>query len=123
MTTFDYSRMVATALRLVERFGVAVTWRQLVDTTINPIEPTTAATNFAAVMAFVPTERIGHETRSDSDSEQRKGAVTGYMGPVVGYTPTAKDVVIRNGKTLRIKSFDEVKPAGATVLYIVTFDL
>lgn len=121
---YDYNPIAATAKRLIDNYGQSVTWRKITD---NPgLTPWngnagSSTTEYVVRMAFVPTGRVGHETVARSANEQRKGAVSGLMAQVA-FKPSAKDIVIRNGKSFVVKSIEEICPATTTVLYQIEFE-
>lgn len=53
-------------------------------------------------------------------TEVQNGSVMGYMG-AVNFEPSLKDVVIRDGKELRLENIDVLSPNGQTILYTVVF--
>ena len=53
-------------------------------------------------------------------TEVPTGSVMGLMG-AVNFEPSLKDVVIRDGKELRLENIDVLSPNGKTILYTVVF--
>lgn len=122
----QYDRQIATAIRLIAKYGQAVTWRSANETE-NALEPWKATagtpTDTEVSICFVPAK----------DNEWRKlfyylkgtevpaGKLAGLMGQV-SFTPSLKDVVIRDGKTLRIANIDLLSPNGQKILYTLEFD-
>jgi hypothetical protein len=121
---FDYDDMSATALSLIDEFGQAATWRQIrASGGPKPYDPTgRTVVDFPVTLVFLPVKRIGRETVSQSATEQRKGGVRVFMGQVSGFVPSAKDVIVRGGKELRIASIQETNPAGTPVLYEIELE-
>lgn len=125
MARFD--AQVKTALRLIEKNGQGVTWRIVRDEApvdaSKPWKPTNDATPVEknVTICFLTVDRMTFETLSFMDNgEVPQGAVMGYMG-AVDFAPSLKDVVIRDGKELRIHYIDELKPNGQTILYKMVF--
>ena len=49
------------------------------------------------------------------------GQVNGLMLPYTGFTPTLKDTVRFNGKTLDVKAIDPVQPIDQPIIYFLEF--
>lgn len=127
-----YDRQIATARRLIERYGQAATWHSRA-----PGVGGTAAKPAAGVpvahpvhIAFLPLDREYLQTtlgKSDG-SDIASGMLTGYMGQV-DFQPTLKDTVVRlidgveeeYGITDR-NGIEIIDPNGeGAILYIVRF--
>lgn len=122
----QFDRQIATAQRLIKKNGQLVVWRQAATPAVDGAEPWNVATaapvdNFVFV-CFVPVR--DRESRKLiqylTGTEVESGQTAGLMG-AVGFEPTTKDVVIRDGKTLRIVSLDCLSPNGQKVLWIAEF--
>lgn len=124
MARFD--RAIATAKRLIAKNGQAVTWRVIDDPTPTdpnkPWEPGPATPDDKDVtICFLPIDRQTQETFTFLKGvEVPTGSVMGLMGQV-NFEPNLKDVVIRDGKELRIASLDVLSPNGQKILYTVVF--
>lgn len=124
MARFD--RQIKTALRLIAKNGQAVKWRVIDDPTPTdpnkPWEPGPATPDDKDVtICFLPIDRQTMETFNFiKGTEVPKGSVMGLMGQV-NFDPNIKDVVIREGKELRIASLDVLSPNGQKILYTVVF--
>lgn len=124
MARFD--RAIQTALRLIAKNGQKVVWRAINDATPpNPSQPWNpgAATpeDKDVVICFLPVDKETKETFTFmKGTEVPKGSVMGLMGNVP-FEPNLKDVVIRDGKELRIANIDVLSPNGQKVLYTVVF--
>lgn len=127
MAQFD--RQIATARRLIEKYGQAVVWQ-----TVNQGAPVDAAqpwkssaaadTPNDATICFVPVR----------DNDWRKllaylkgtevpvGKLAGLMPGDVTFEPKLKDVVVRDGVTLNVTNIDLISPNGQKVLYILEFE-
>ena len=125
MAQFD--RQVQTALKLIAKNGQAVKWRVVRDEppvdASQPWKPTNDATPVEkdVSICFLTVDRMTFETLSFMNGgEVPTGAVLGYMG-AVDFEPSLKDVVIRDGKELRLENIDVLSPNGQTMLYTVVF--
>lgn len=123
MARFD--RQIATALRLIERNGQKIIWRQLPQSN-NASEPWNAGTGVPtdndAFICFVPVR--DKETRKLfaylTNTEVKIGSLAGLMGNV-SFDPDPIDVVIRDGVELRIENLDLLSPNGQKILWTVEF--
>ncbi len=124
MARFD--RQIATAKRLIAKNGELAKWRVINDpapTDPNkPWEPGAATPDDKDVtICFLPIDRQTMEAFNFiKGTEVPKGSVMGLMGQV-NFEPNLKDVVIRDGKELRIASLDVLSPNGQKILYTVVF--
>ena len=122
-----YDRQIATAARLVSKYGQPVTWRRVADgAPADPLKPwkPTAATNTDVTvdMVFVPKGKNSEFLALMKGTEVPKGELVGYMA-AQSFTPTLKDLVIRDGVALSVCSIDPIAPNGDVILYTVSFDL
>jgi hypothetical protein len=123
MARFD--RQIATALRLIQKNGQAITWRSLTNDP-DPAEPWNAANTVVEhsgiFICFVPVR--DRETRKLfqylTGMEVQVGQLAGLMGNV-NFNPTAKDIVIRDGVELRISNLDLLSPNGQKILWTLEF--
>ena len=124
MARFD--RQVQTALKLIKKNGQAVKWRVINDPLptdpAKPWEPAKATPiDNDVVICFLPIDRQTMETLNFiKGTEISKGSVMGLMGQT-SFSPNLKDVVLREGKELRIASIDVLSPNGQVILYTVVF--
>jgi len=122
----QFDRQIETAKRLIAKNGQTVTWRKLGVATPDPSTPWKPAADtpedHSPKICFLPPGRVGQELiRYLKGTEVTTGSVQGLMS-AVDFEPTANDVVIRDGKTLRIKSIDPLSPNGQIILYTIEFD-
>lgn len=124
MSQFDGA--IATATRLIKKYGQKVTWVQVKDGA-NPSQPWKPAaandTNKTVYICFV----------SAKDNEWRKflatltgtevpvGKLAGIMAGGLSFEPTLKDKVVRAGKTLTVTNIDVIAPNEQKVLYTLEF--
>lgn len=122
-----YDRQIATAKRLIAKFGQSVTWRVVADGTVSDadrpwLETPATPTDYTVAIAFLPLERQFQELlRYIKGAEVATGSIYGLMGAVT-FTPSLRDVVLRSAKEYRIRSIDELAPNGEPILYTVEFD-
>jgi len=122
----QFDRQIETAKRFIAKNGQSVTWRKLGVDTPDPSTPWKPAADtpddHMATICFLPPGRVGQELiRYLKGTEVTTGSVQGLMS-AVDFEPTANDVVIRDGKNLRIKSIDPLSPNGQIILYTIEFD-
>lgn len=117
MARFD--RQIATALRLIKKYGQTVQMTTP-TTTVNPDKPweTTSTVDVKdVVICFLPMNRFQYESLTlKTDTEVPKGAVLAYMGQV-DFTPNLKSTVLRDGKVLNVHYMDLLSPNGQKILY------
>lgn len=124
MARFD--RAIESAKRNIARNGQSVTWRKLASETPDETKPWLVTaddpTDYEDVkICFLPPGRVGEELVAFlKGSDVTSGSVQGLMAAQT-FEPDAADIVIRDGKTLRIKSIDPLSPNGQTVLYTIEF--
>ena len=125
MARFD--RQVQTAKKLIAKNGQLVKWRIVRDAapvdTAQPWKPTNPATpvEHDVTICFLPITKEMRETIAYlRGTEVPTGYVMGYMG-AVNFEPSLKDVVIRDGKELRLFNVEELNPNGQTILYTMVF--
>lgn len=123
------------SLRLIDKYGQLVTWRQLENGT-----PADVAKPWVPG-ASVPTDHTGIKVAFVTDKDQDKessrfsratagsstlsdvhtGNVVGLMGNV-SFVPTIKDVVLRGSEVLRIHSIETIEPnSEGALLYKIKF--
>lgn len=120
-----YDRLISTATRMINQKGQSAIWRSIVnDTPVNPDKPwevSTVTTDNPVKIVFLPIEEIGrYFTNYRKNTEVPTGNLAGYMAQV-SFTPTLKDVVIRDGNELTIVNLTEYNPNGESILWIVEF--
>lgn len=123
----QFDRQIATAKRLIAKYGQTCIWRKVANgapvDSLKPWKPTASETsdNNASIV-FLPASRENRELlRYLKGTEIPVGSIQGLM-PAVSFEPTLKDVVIRDGKQLRLKSIDPVSPNGEIILYTLEFE-
>ena len=124
MAAFD--RAIATAQRVIAKYGQAVIWRKVNDAanTAEPWKPIESPdVDHDVNICFVPIVDAQWRKLLQylKDTEVPAGKLCGLMG-AVDFEPKLKDVVVRDGVTLRISSIDLLSPNGQKVLYTVEFE-
>lgn len=116
MAAFDYAKPLATANRLIARFGQRGAIRRLTPgngPSYNPGQPT--ATNYPAdfaIVSFMAKEVDGTRIlQSDRKALLSPGSLT--------ITPTTADQIIIGGVVYSIQNVDVLAPAGTAVLYTI----
>ena len=120
-----YDRQIETAKRLIKKYGQSVIWRQLnefIPDTDKPWKPETLpGTDYTPEMAFFTINKENRQfIHFITGTEAKIGDVYGLMGNV-SFTPSLKDIVIRDGVEYRILNIDLLSPNGQKVLYTVEF--
>jgi hypothetical protein len=123
MARFD--RQIATALRLIQKNGQQVAWRQS-QSQPDPAEPfkviPAERSEHSPFVCFLPVNKENREVFAllRGTANVVTGAELGLMG-AVDFAPSVKDKVIRDGKALDIKSIDVLRPNGRPILYTIEF--
>lgn len=118
-----YTRFIATANRLIDKYGMQVTWSKDVLTPVDVTKPwlgsTNVPTDYTPTIAFIPANgnMYGME-KYRSQIQAGELSLFGLMAPQE-FEPELSDTLVRDGDTQVIKWIDEIKPADETVLYIV----
>lgn len=116
MSTYNYANIAATALRLIARFGQAVTITSRVQGTYN------AATSAATVTETTQTTRgvlDQYKWREIDGSLVKAGdlklivAAKGLSAPAINDSATLAD-----GSKLTIKNIEVVSPGATPIIYI-----
>lgn len=113
--TFAYAKSAATALRLLTKFGQAVTLRKQTAGAYDPATGTAAITTSdttgnAAVLEFSNGERYqAGTTIQEGDKKALLNAIA--------VTPAPNDLLIVGSATWTILSIKTLAPAGTVVLY------
>lgn len=127
MTVF--ARQIATALRLITKYGEQCTWKQIPDGVVaDPLKPWIVGNvdpiSYPVKIAIFPNTRVNHEfIKTLKGTEVVIGEEYGYMASVP-FKPSKTDVVIRaDGSVSRVGTIDILKPDGTAILYVVKFKL
>ena len=121
MGVFD--SQIATAQRLISKFGQSCTWRKTDVSTPNPVKPWEmipgTVTDAAVKVVFVSKFKEHFFLKYMANTEIPEGLFVGYMA-AQSFTPAINDLLIRGSETLTIQAVDIVAPNGEPILYIVT---
>lgn len=126
MGVFD--RQIANAIRVIQKKGQVVTWRQLSDGApadmSKPWKPgETVETEVEVSIVFLPeTQKNLEFLRLIMGTTVPTGNLTGLMA-AQNFTPKVKDIVVRDGIPLGVCSVDPLAPNGDIILYSLRFDL
>lgn len=117
----QYDRLRNTATRLITKYGEKIRYKQVLDGEAvdgNDWERGAPVENeFSVPMVFLPAKSTVEQLfRFMQNGTVQTGDEIAYM-PIVSFEPTLKDLIIRNdGKELRIKSIEPIKPNGDSVV-------
>jgi hypothetical protein len=127
MAQFD--RQIATAVRLIAKYGQAVTWQIVNDGTpadaAKPWKPSEATdTSNTVTICFVPIRENDWRKLLMylKGTEVPIGRLAGLMAGNVAFEPKLKDVVVRDNVTLHVSSVDLISPNGQKILYVLEFE-
>lgn len=126
MGTFD--RQIATAKRLITKYGAPMTWRVMVDGAPvdpdMPWKPTEATTTeYPVHIVMLPETRIGYEwVRYLVGTEIPEGSGYGLMY-AVPFIPSLKDTVIApDGSEMKPSTIDPLQPnLTEIIMYTLRF--
>lgn len=128
MARFD--RAIAVAQRLIKKNGQLVTWRQVFDPVLtDPLKPwnggASQSVDYSVYICFVPvfTREDVKTFKYVTANEVQFGKTYGLMAGGISFQPTARDVVVRDGKELRISWLDDLRPNNQSVLFTAEFVL
>lgn len=123
MSDFDYTKSAATAERLLQKFGQAVT---LVRPSTSPptYDPATGISTPVAPASYAGRGAVFDYKQTDVNATLvQAGDQRLYLSPfqadgsAMPEPVTSDDVVLANGKTYSVVRGGEVNPAGTVVLY------
>lgn len=117
MTAFDYARTAATAQRLLERRGRAVT---LTRKTTGAYDPATGAPGAGMTATHAGTAVLLEYAQRDIDGTHiRVGDQRAYIAPDLAVTPQTGDTLTVGGDTWSVIASRPLAPAGVIVLHDV----
>jgi hypothetical protein len=122
----EYDRQIKSALKLIAKKGQSVIWKEIRNgAPVDPAQPWKPSEQISPVehavkICFIPLTKEMRESIFYSVSEVPSGAVVGLMGSV-NFEASLKDVVITDGKELRIENINILSPNGQVILHTVLF--
>lgn len=131
MGVFD--RQIASAKRLIDKYGQSVQIKTLAHTIPNPAKPWESvdvpASPITVKMVFISPSSSGESLLGRQLLEYLKGTevvtgqIRGLMAASSLITPKMSDVVLRDSKELKIKAVDTLAPNGQAILHTIEFEL
>jgi len=124
MTVYD--RPIATALRLIEKYGVECEWRKSEVVSADPDKPWEGGSQvpdtFNPFICFLPATSGASDfglSKFRTGTEQEGFSTFGLMG-AQEFNPEITDRLTRDGNVLVLKAIDTLNPADQVVLYILS---
>lgn len=122
-----YDRQIATALRLIERYGQVCEWHKDQVVPDDPNRPWlgggTVPDPHSPSIAFLPAtdgaSGFGVSKFRGSDTEAASFNTFGLMG-AQDFTPEVTDRLVRGGQPLVIVAVDTLAPNGEPVLHVLS---
>lgn len=121
-----FDRQILQAKKQISRDGQTVTWRQISNgspaDSSKPWKPGDSVTVDKSVkIVFLSVNRVNERfLQMMQGAEIPEGALRGIMADE-GFEPTNKDLVIRDGEVLHVKSVDPIAPNGQLIMYKLEF--
>ena len=122
-----YDRPIATAKKLIKKFGAVATWTQKTEVVPDPNKPWEKENSGESV--FNPTIALFPFTASSRSliqylkgSEVPVGSLWALM-PQVDFIPSLKDSFVIDGKNYTLLNIDILAPNGDVVLYTLELSL
>lgn len=115
--SFDYDKSAATALRLLQKFGQAVTLRKQTAGAYDPATgaATVTTSDYSATGVFLDY-KLQNSGQALENSMVQVGDKKLLLSPDVTSAPDVDDLIIGQG-TWRIVNIKAVNPSGTPVLY------
>lgn len=128
MAVFD--RQIRSVTRLISKYGQTVTLKSTSSVTPNPTKPweqTDTSTETQVPMVFLSPSVSGAALLGKEFMEYIKGSelkvseIRAYMAPT-SVAPKVSDIVVRDGKEMKIRAIDTLNPNGQTILHTLEFE-
>ena len=119
--TFDYVKSAATAERLLQKFGQAVTLSRP-STNAPTYDPATGISTPVAPATYVGRGAVFDYKQTDiNQTLVQAGDQRLYLSPAAPMVEpkTSDDIVLANGTTYTVQRSGKIAPAGTVVLYDV----
>ena len=113
---FDYSKLIGTAVELIDRFGSTVT---LTRPATGEYDPATGTVNVTPQNVTSRAVRSQFHTQEIDGANVLTGDVKVLVSPDIALEPQAGDSITLTGTTYRVMRCEEVKPGDSVVLYTV----
>lgn len=122
-----YDRSIASALRMIERYGVQCQWTSGKVVAADPDRPWLGGAaepgTHEPFICFLPASTTAVTgfglTAFRKDTDVGEFSTYGLMG-AQDFTPDMGDRVLRDGQPLVIKNIDVLMPADVPILYILS---
>ena len=118
-----YDRQIATATRLIEKYGQTITWRKvgiLTPDATQPWENTNGTTvDYSPKMVFISKWRDQILLKYLKGTDIPTGDITGLMA-TQSFIPAINDTIVRGSDNYVVKDINTVSPNGTAILYVVT---
>lgn len=129
MGVFD--RQIASAKRLIEKYGQSVQWKPYVAADADDATPwkpkldtSDPADPVMVRIVFLPASRVNNElVRALSNAPEVPSGKSYGLMPAVNFVPSLADVVIRDGVEYRPCYIDPLSPNGEIIMYTIGFEL
>jgi hypothetical protein len=124
VSTYNYDRSVATATRLIDKYGDDAIWsKPVISQSDQPWHSSgSAPNNYDVTIVFlIPQTGIKALFAFLKGTDIPAGGERGLMAATSDFVPEISDSVTRNGKTLTIDSITVLNPGGTAILYSIEF--
>jgi hypothetical protein len=121
---YDFSSAIATAQRLITKYGQPCYWRRVQPlTNVNPLAPWLVGTgsDIDVPVTILFTQSRGTLTallQYARNSDVSVGGLRGLMS-AQDFTPDLQDVILKNGSAYALQSINPIAPNGTPILYIL----
>lgn len=116
MLAFDYSRSIATAQRLIARFGQTGAIRRITSTG-SPHDPALTATDYSCTLVDDPEGWEASEIAGTLIQATDKKLYVSTAGLTID--PGEADKIVVGGAEYQIVQTKKMAPAGVTVMWII----
>lgn len=127
----NYNRQIATAKRLIEKYGQTVSFSRISETISDPLKPwektlgTPEVSNFK--MVFIDPNATGISQLGKEFLQYLKGSeiLEGKLRGLLAnnnFEPKPTDILTRNSKELKIYAINPLAPSDQTILYVLELE-
>lgn len=117
----SYKRFIISANKMITKYGRAVDYHTVSNTSDNSKPWTTATSGNSSSqvkLVFTTLEQQNKETFLAYDGIRAKSVTLGYMA-YSGKTPTILDYIVDSGKVYKIVNVQSIKPGSLPILFIL----